>query len=203
MESAKTKGVRTRRRVLDAAARRVREEGLAGVAVHEVMRDAGLTHGGFYAHFENRERLLAEAVGHAGRESGDWLERRVGHLRGRAWVEAWVDGYLGDAHCRSRARGCILPALTPELARASEAVRRSFREVMERRYRRIVPKLPCPPDEARRRLRLAYAQMAGALMLARVSGPAVSRRLRRDAAASAKALLLGDGPGLPGGADGA
>lgn len=195
MQAPRTKSDRTRRRIIDAASRRVRAEGLAETSVQDVMRDAGLTHGGFYAHFDGKDQLVAEALGHAGRESGDGLERRVGHLRGRAWVEAWVDGYLSEAHCRARERGCILPALTPDLAHASPGVRRAFREAMERRYRRIVPKLPFAPGEARRRLRLAYAQMAGALMLARVSGPVVSRQLRRDAAVSVKALLTGDGPG--------
>src|SRR5687768_8328574 len=94
-----SKGLNTRGRILRAAAVRFRRQGYVETSVHQVMRDAGLTHGGFYAHFQSKEELFAAAVRQATDESGDWVESQVEGLEGAAWVEAWVDVYLSDAHC--------------------------------------------------------------------------------------------------------
>ena len=87
-DTTATKGSKTRQRILQAAAARFRRQGYVETSVNQVMRDAGLTHGGFYAHFPSKEDLFAEAVRHATDESGDWLESQVEGLEGGAWVEA-------------------------------------------------------------------------------------------------------------------
>lgn len=188
--AATAKGERTRERILSAAAGRFRRQGFANTTVNEVMRDAGLTHGGFYAHFADKEHLFAEAVGFATDSSGDWLEAQITGLDGRAWVEAWVDLYLSDGHCAAMDRGCPLPTLMPEVARADGRAREQLHEAQARRMDRVCPRLPCDRAEAERRLLSAYAHMAGALMIARTLDPPRSATLRSDVARSVKRLLL-------------
>jgi AcrR family transcriptional regulator len=191
MEQAGTKGSETRERILRAAAARFRRQGYVETSVHQVMRDAGLTHGGFYAHFPSKEDLFAEAVRHATDESGDGLESQVEGLQGAAWVEAWVDAYLSDAHCEHSERGCPMPSLMPEVARAESGAREAFAAGLARRLERLCPRLPFERDEAERRAMSAYAHMAGAIMLSRTLDPESSTKLRRDVARTVKELLLG------------
>ncbi|MEO1128095.1 MAG: TetR/AcrR family transcriptional regulator [Planctomycetota bacterium] len=181
----------TRTRILDAAAARFRTQGFAETSVAQVMRDAGLTHGGFYAHFPSKDDLFAESVRHAANTSGDWLERQVEHLEGEAWINAWVDMYMSDAHCAHAGQGCPLPSLTSEVTRATSAAHDAFGHAVQRRLDRIIDHLPFDPPTARRIALMAYAQMAGAMMLARSLDPHTSAELRQDVAAATKALLLG------------
>jgi len=186
-----TKGSETRERILKAAATRFRRQGYVETSVNQVMRDAGLTHGGFYAHFPSKDGLFAEAVRHATDESGDWLETQIEGLDGAAWVEAWVDAYLSDAHCKHAERGCPIPSLMPEVVRAGSGACKAFAAGLDRRLDRLCPRLPFDRDEAERRAMSAYAHMAGAVMLSRTLDPESSARLRRDVARVVKELLLG------------
>jgi AcrR family transcriptional regulator len=190
-EGTGTKGSETRERILQAAASRFRRQGYVETSVNQVMRDAGLTHGGFYAHFPSKEELFAEAVRHATDTSGDWLESQVEGLEGAAWVEAWVDAYLGDAHCEQSERGCPIPSLLPEVVRAGSEASEAFAAGLARRLDRLCPRLPFDRDEAERRAMSAYGQMAGAVMLSRTLDPKSSARLRRDVARVVKEMLLG------------
>src|SRR5215468_3108234 len=89
----------THERIVDVAARAIRRNGYAGVGVADVMKEAGLTHGGFYAHFDSRDALLVEALERAGREVNEsvaqFLEKRTGE--GVSAFRAFVELYLGDA----------------------------------------------------------------------------------------------------------
>jgi TetR/AcrR family transcriptional repressor of nem operon len=187
-----SKGSETKERILQAAASRFRRQGYVETSVNQVMRDAGLTHGGFYAHFPSKEDLFAEAVRHATDESGDWLETQVKDLEGAAWVEAWVDAYLSDGHCKHLERGCPIPSLMPEVARAGSGACEAFATGLDRRLDRLCPHLPFDRDEAERRAMSAYAHMAGAVMLSRTLDPESSTKLRRDVARAVKELLLGE-----------
>lgn len=186
-----TKGQETRERILAAAAARFRQHGYADTSVNQVMRDAGLTHGGFYAHFASKEDLFAQAVRHATDASGDWLESRLQGLDGDAWVERWVDIYMSDSHCEHPEGGCPIPALMPEIARSGPDAGTAFASSLARRFDRLCPHLPFERTEAERRALAAYAQMAGAVMLSRTLGLRESASLRRDVAHQAKHLLLG------------
>lgn len=190
-DSADTKGSKTRGRILRAAAARFRRQGYVETSVNQVMRDAGLTHGGFYAHFPSKEDLFAEAVRHATDESGDWLESQVEGSEGAAWIEAWVDAYLSDAHREHSERGCPIPSLMPEVVRAGSGACKAFAAGLERRLDRLCTRLPFDRDEAERRAMSAYAHMAGALMLSRALDSKSSARLRGDVARAVKELLLG------------
>src|SRR5262245_53844476 len=95
----------TRERILRAAARAIRKHGYEGVGVADVMKDAGLTHGGFYAHFASRDELLAAAVDHAGAESTEALSRVVARARPGEELMTLVDWYLDDRHVESHLQG--------------------------------------------------------------------------------------------------
>ena len=102
-----------RRKIVKDASRRVRAEGLNGAAVAAVMRDTGLTHGGFYKHFENKDELLLESLSDAFRDIGDTLVRAAEQSPpGAAW-KAIVKTYLSLEFCDHPERGCPLPALAP------------------------------------------------------------------------------------------
>ncbi len=141
-------------RILDAAARAVRRQGYAGVGVAEVMKEAGLTHGGFYAHFKSRDALLAAAIEHAAQDSVRILSRRIKALQdaGASPVRALVEGYLADEHVDACERGCPVAALGSEMARQSD----ELLEVSRKRVRGLVEKvrqaLP-PAAPAGKRLR--------------------------------------------------
>jgi TetR/AcrR family transcriptional repressor of nem operon len=122
---------RSHARVVEAAARLYRERGGDGVSVDEVMGEAGLTRGGFYAHFADKNELLAEALGEAFAQSRDSL---VGHdpaLRGRKWLERAVHVYLSRKHVDAPGDGCAVPALAGEVARGDRKLRKAFTRGLE------------------------------------------------------------------------
>ena len=103
----------THERIVAAAARALRRHGYAGVGVADVMKEAGLTHGGFYAHFDSRDALIVEALERAGRESADAVNRVV-EQRAADGVSAFrslVETYLADRHLSSLDTGCPVAAL--------------------------------------------------------------------------------------------
>src|SRR5262245_50470194 len=110
-------------KIVKDASRRVRAEGLNGAAVVSVMRDTGLTHGGFYKHFGNKDELLMESVSAAFRAIVETLVRVAEQSsRGEAW-KAMVKTYLRPEFCEYPERGCPLAALAPELARADKRMK--------------------------------------------------------------------------------
>lgn len=115
------RGERTREKILAAAGRRLRSLGMAGTTVNEVMRDAGMTHGGFYLHFESKEQLEAAAFSEATRQTrGRWfggMERTEPERR----VERLVKRYLSAEHRDGMAEGCPFASLAGEIAAANSA----------------------------------------------------------------------------------
>src|SRR5580704_3002405 len=119
-------------KIVKDAARRVRAEGIAGAAVTAVMRDAGLTHGGFYKHFESKDELLMESLREGFREIEDRLADAAQHSPlGAAW-KAVVKTYLSPEHCDHIERGCPMAALGPELARTDKAMKMPIFEELKR-----------------------------------------------------------------------
>src|SRR5689334_827435 len=116
-------------RILDAAARAVRRSGVAGVGVAEVMKEAGLTHGGFYAHFESREALLAEALDHAGKQSSarvrERMQARIG--AGESPFAALVNEYLSSQHMAEMELGCPVAAVSSDMQRVQDGLREGAR----------------------------------------------------------------------------
>ena len=169
-DSKQNRREQSHQRILDAAARAVRRQGYAGVGVAEVMKEAGLTHGGFYAHFKSRDALLAAAIEHAAKDSVRILSRRIKVLQeaGASPVRALVEGYLADEHVQACERGCPVAALGSEMARQSDALL----EVSRQRVRGLVEKvrLTLPPEAPADSAFGLAASLVGALQLARALG---------------------------------
>jgi TetR/AcrR family transcriptional repressor of nem operon len=159
-------------RILDAAARALRRQGYAGVGVAEVMKEAGLTHGGFYAHFKSRDALLAAAIEHAAADSARSLTRRIAALQeaGASPVRALVEAYLADLHATSTERGCVVAALGSEMPRQNP----ELLEVSRQRVTALVERArtALPPDAPPERAFLLASNLVGALQLARALGDA-------------------------------
>ena len=178
----------TRRKIVKDASRRVRAEGTTGAAVSAVMRDAGLTHGGFYKHFGSKDELIVESVGEAFTEAGEWLTRIARQAKpGTAW-KAIVKAYLSLEHCDHAAGGCPLAALAPELARSDRAMKgRIFAELAGYKSR-LQPLMPGRRAADKERAFFAiFSTMAGAIEIARMlPEPA----MREKVLATARDLLL-------------
>jgi TetR/AcrR family transcriptional repressor of nem operon len=159
-----------RQRILEAAARLFREHGFDGVSVADVMKAAGLTHGGFYGHFESKDALIQEAMAQpiAAAQSRN---RTAAALSSAATQSAadFVDGYLSKRHRDNRADGCPVAGLGSEAARASPEVRASLTKSIEEQIERFSAASPGTTVAARRRAAITtYAAMVGAITLARV-----------------------------------
>jgi TetR/AcrR family transcriptional repressor of nem operon len=173
----------TRQRVLKEAAREIRAKGPDGVAVAGVMARAGLTHGGFYAHFESKDAMIADAIGTMfddARGRSDAIEQTDDP---RVALRAYVDFYLSSAHRDRRERGCPLPTLSGDLARSGEQQRDRFGKGVEALTVRLAKALgglgtADPHAEGSAML----AQMVGAVALSRaVADPAQSDAILADA----------------------
>lgn len=158
-------------RILDAAARAVRRSGLAGMGVAEVMKDAGLTHGGFYAHFESRDALLAAALEHAGSQSNTRVRERmrVRAQAGESPLRALVCEYLSEPHMEALELGCPVAALGSEMPRAPQALR----EVSRSRVGELIALVEAalPPGMPSGSAWAIASSLVGALQVARVLGP--------------------------------
>ncbi|MEO8877156.1 MAG: TetR/AcrR family transcriptional regulator [Polyangiaceae bacterium] len=124
---------RTRAKIVNQASRLLRTQGLEKPAIDDVMAAADLTRGGFYAHFENRDALIAEALDKAFEDghkymffTGELAASPKAELRGRAWVEHAQKFYLSEEHLHEAAMRCPVPALGSEVARAAPEVRDVF-----------------------------------------------------------------------------
>src|SRR5947207_14135586 len=115
----------TRERILRAAARAIRKHGYEGVGVANVMKEVGLTHGGFYAHFDSRDALLAAAADQAGAESIEYLARATAAAKPGQELMALVDTYLSDGHVAAPEQGCAIAAAGTEVPRQQKDVRRA------------------------------------------------------------------------------
>jgi len=112
-------------RIVQAAARAIRRSGYAGTGVADIMKEAGLTHGAFYAHFESREAMLAEAADRAGAEANAVAARILAAAAPAQALQALMQVYLSEEHLASIETGCPVSALCSEMPRQSPEVRRA------------------------------------------------------------------------------
>ena len=113
---------RSRQRILDMAATQIREVGLAGVSIGELMKSANLTHGGFYGHFASRDDLIAEALDKA-LSDGEASAARSGSVKGPRTLKSFLNSYLSKSHRDNLASGCAVSALAGDAARADPRMR--------------------------------------------------------------------------------
>ncbi|MGM9490193.1 TetR/AcrR family transcriptional regulator [Ideonella sp. YS5] len=176
----------THERILEVASQALRQQGYDGVGVADVMKKAGLTHGGFYAHFGSREVLLAEALERAGRDSLAAVGRAAaaGTEQGASAFRALVEAYLDPAHADAPASGCPVAALGSEMARQSPALR----QASAARVQALVGAVRATLPRGGRSAALAVAStLVGALQLARALGDGAEGRAAL--AAARKALI--------------
>jgi TetR/AcrR family transcriptional regulator, transcriptional repressor for nem operon len=156
-------------RIVKDASRRVRAEGLSGAAVAAVMRDTGLTHGGFYKHFDSKDALLVESLREGFREIEDTLAHAAERSSpGNAWKEV-VKIYLSPELCDRPERGCPLAALAPELARADSSMQPQIFAELVNYKSRMLPFMPGRRAVDRERAFFAiFSTLIGAIELARL-----------------------------------
>ena len=173
----------THDRIVDAASRAIRRSGYHGTGVADIMKAAGLTHGGFYAHFPSREAMLAEAADRAGSESVEAMARIAAAAPPQQALQAMVQAYLSKEHVKSVETGCATAALGSEMPRQAPEVRRAATRRIKEMIDLVSRQLPdWGKPGAHEHALAAVATMVGALVLARaVDDPRLSDALR-DAA---------------------
>jgi TetR/AcrR family transcriptional regulator, transcriptional repressor for nem operon len=175
MGHSKAQKTRTHKRIVSIASKRFREKGLVGFGIAELMKEAGLTVGGFYKHFDSRDDLVAEAVSSA---FGGW-KRRVDAAKGGApsvSLAKLIDDYLSEAHRDNPGAGCAFSALAPEIARSDKRTRALTSEQVRNDIQLIAGLLPGKDKRTTRsRAILTFSALVGAMSLARaVSNEALS-----------------------------
>jgi TetR/AcrR family transcriptional repressor of nem operon len=159
---------KTHERIVTLAAKRLREEGLEGIGVADLMKEAGLTVGGFYKHFASRDELVAEAVQVAVESWRRQLEGK-GIDPADVTLEQYADDYLSVRHRDHRGEGCAYAALTADIARSGDAVRAIGTEGIRKNIESMTARMPRPDAaDARRNAIIASCLMTGAVGLARM-----------------------------------
>lgn len=176
-------------RIVGAAARAIRRSGYDGTGVADIMKEAGLTHGAFYAHFESREAMLAEAADRAGAESNSLAASIIATVPSDQALQALMQVYLSKEHLESIETGCPISALGSEMPRQSPEVRRAATRRIKEMIDLVARQFPdWGQPSAHERALVTVATMVGTLILARaVNDPALSSTLCN---ASLKSLAL-------------
>ncbi|CAN5209453.1 TetR/AcrR family transcriptional regulator [soil metagenome] len=159
---------KTRERVLKAAAKAIRTEGPHKIGVAAVMAEAGLTHGGFYAHFESKDAFIAAAVGQMFAEGRAKLDRAMEGREPAAGLATYLDFYLSAAHRDTRTSGCPLPFLSADAPRLAAPSREQFAQGvagLTDRLAQVLMQLGRPDAEEAAGSMLS--EMVGAVSLAR------------------------------------
>ncbi len=176
------------RKIVKDTARRVRAEGLNGAAVSAVMKDSGLTHGGFYKHFGSKDDLLLESLREGFREIEDTLAHAAEKSPpGEAWKEI-VKTYLSLELCEHPERGCPLAALSPDLARADKRIKPQIVAELVNYKGRMLPFMPGRRTaDKERAFFVIFSTMIGVIEIARILP---DRAMREKVLAGTKEFLL-------------
>lgn len=166
-------------RIVQAAARAIRRSGYDGTGVADIMKEAGLTHGAFYAHFESREAMLAEAADRAGAEANAFAAQVIASVPPEQALQALMQAYLSKEHLAAIETGCPISALGSEMPRQSSEVRRAATRRIKEMIDLVARQSPdWGQPGAHERALVSVATMVGTLMLARaVDDPALSDAL--------------------------
>lgn len=188
MKVSKEQMADNRERILDTAAQLFREKGFDGIGVADLMKSAGLTHGGFYGHFASKDDLMAQATERAlGRLQSAWAQlARDAADQGQEPLAAIEVAYLSTRHRDAPGQGCLLAALGGDAARQGPAVRQAVTEGVRKQVEGLATLVPGRTKAAKRQRALAdYASLVGAMVLARaVDDEDLSNEILRAAAVS-------------------
>src|SRR6267142_2374898 len=192
MGHSKTEKDRTHKRIVAIASKRFRESGLAGIGIADLMKEAGLTVGGFYKHFKSRDDLVAEAVGSA---FGTWKRQLDAAATDGPQLSSakLVDDYLNEVHRDNPGTGCAFSALAPEIARTGKRIRSLATEQIRNDIDLLAGLLGGSDGKgkvaARSNAILAFSALVGAMVLARaVSDEPLSREILKSVAATLRQL---------------
>ena len=177
-------------RILDIAASRIRGDGVESLAVADLMKEAGLTHGGFYRHFGSREQLVAEAAQRALTQGSEWTIAS-GEIGGRAGYTHHIDGDLSTWHRDHPESGCGVAGIAADVARTDGPARASYTRQVQQCLDVIAALTGDPdPEAAHRDAVLTLSALVGAISIARaVDDPELSRQILDDATAALKARI--------------
>ena len=159
MRRSREEAAQTRKRIVEAASCEFRKNGVVASGLNDLMKAAGLTHGGFYKHFESKDQLVAEACAEA-------VDAVIEKMEDHPTIDAAVAAYLSTRHRDNPASGCPLAAIGSELARTDERTREAATEGFERLVEVLADKSEA--EDARRRALVAVVTMIGALTMSRI-----------------------------------
>ncbi|MGX9889673.1 TetR/AcrR family transcriptional regulator [Streptomyces sp. NPDC002276] len=183
MGTSQTAKAETHDRILDIAAARIRRDGVAGLAVAEIMKEAGLTHGGFYRHFASREQLVAEAAQRALSRGSEWTVAS-GELGGRRGYAKLVDGYLSTWHRDHPESGCGVAGVAADVSRDDGPARAGYTRQVKEVLAVLTDLIDAPaPRTGEREAMLTLSALVGAISIARaVDDPDLSEQIMSDVA---------------------
>ena len=187
MRHSQQEKLRSHDRIVEVAARRIREAGTDGPGVAEIMAEAGMTHGGFYKHFDSRDELVAEAAQRACADGSHRLSETIAQAADP--LAAMITGYLSTGHRDDPGTGCAVAALGGDVARPDNAARGAYTEQVRRYIEGVTDLLgdEGADGDRRRRAIATVSAMVGALVISRgVEDPALSDEILE---ASRDALL--------------
>jgi TetR/AcrR family transcriptional repressor of nem operon len=171
MRYSKEHKLETHARIVKKASVRLREKGAHGIGVADLMKDAGLTHGGFYAHFDSRDALVIEAFAYAMERSTERWRKIAEQTPPDKRLATIVESYLTPLHRDDPGNGCAVPTLGAEIARESPKTRKAFAAKLEQMIDVLAAQIPgVPPTAARRQAMAMLATMMGTMVLARIAG---------------------------------
>jgi TetR/AcrR family transcriptional repressor of nem operon len=185
----------THARIVKKASVRLREKGAHGIGVADLMKEAGLTHGGFYAHFDSREALVIEAFNYAMDRATERWRKIAGETAPDKRLSTIVDSYLTPVHRDDPGHGCAVPTLGAEIARESAKTRKAFAAKLEQMIDMMADQLGDVPRKAARKQAVAtLATMVGTLVLSRIAG---SGEFSDEILGAGREAVLGSGAGKP------
>lgn len=168
MRVSRDEKAKSRERIVASASRRLREAGIDGASVADVMRDAGLTHGGFYRHFADKEALVAAAIAAAFAEFAGALADGVAAGDPVA-ASRFVELYLSELHASHPEHGCPVPATAADVARAGDVAKAAFGAGVNAVIDALAAAQKGP--HRRRKAWRQFAMLAGSVLIARASDP--------------------------------
>ena len=189
---------RTHARIVEVAARMFRENGIAATGVADVMKAAGLTHGGFYRHFASKDDLVAAAISLAVSTSLAELEETEGREAKAAALKRYIERYLSDEHVENQRDGCPLAALGPEAPRSSSRISNALDEGSVEAVRVLASAM----DGRREAASSLMATLLGTVVMARMAGSHQCRKriLLAGRRAALSIVKAGSGRNQAGGA---
>lgn len=170
MSTAATRKELSHDRILDVASRAIRRSGYRGLGVADIMKEAGLTHGGFYAHFASRDALMVEAMQRASQDNRAALSEAMDRwmAKGSSRFASLISAYLHDSNLDRPEQGCVVAALASEMTRQDDAVREEAQRRVADLVALVEASLPTGTEPGQ--AAVVAATMVGALQLARTLG---------------------------------